>query len=255
LDEVPDMPSELQTERRGSTLVLTMSEPATRNLLSGQLFSAGVEALIVAESDPAVRCVVLQGDGGHFCAGLAPAASTERPVDDAAMEMQRVEQFHLFIDALRACPKPVLAAVEGVAAGAGFAVALACDLLVAAEDARFSVSTGASDRSPDGGCGWHLTQALPRPLALQVIWLADPVGARQLLAHGLVNLVCDRGTALAETCALADRLATCSPNMLSRTKALAGQAARATLAEQLALERDQLRASLLRPNGNDRRHT
>ena len=63
------MPSELLTERRGTTLVLTISDPATRNTLSAQVIAAGIEALGVAEADPEVRCVVLQGAGGHFCAG------------------------------------------------------------------------------------------------------------------------------------------------------------------------------------------
>src|SRR5204862_623094 len=65
----PAMPSELLTERRGTTLVLTISDAPTRNTLSAQVIAAGIEALGVAESDPEVRCVVLQGAGGHFCAG------------------------------------------------------------------------------------------------------------------------------------------------------------------------------------------
>jgi len=209
------MPSELRTERRGTTLVLTMSDPATRNSLSEQLFTAGVEALSVAEADPGVRCIVLQGDGGHFSGGGNIAGLKERRAADPSVQMQMLERFHQFIEAVRACPKPIVAAVEGAAAGGGFSIALACDLIVAAEDARFIMSHAKLGLSPDGGGTWQLSQMLPRPLALQLIWLAEPVSARQLQAHGAVNWVTDSGKALAEACAVATRLAALAPNAIA----------------------------------------
>ena len=239
------MPTELRTERRGSTLVLTMSGPATRNALSEQLFTAGVEALAVAESDGGVRCLVLQGDGGHFCAGEDGAGLLDGRAADAAVQMQRVEHFHHFIEALRACPKPVIAAVEGSAIGGGFALALACDLIVAAEDAHFAMARSQAGRSPDGGCRWQLAQRLPRSLALELIWLAEPVSARQLQQHGVVNRVTTNGNALGEACALAERLAQVAPGALESAKELVGQPPR-TLAQQLTLERDHLLQNLLR---------
>ena len=245
------MPSELRTERRGSTLVLTMSDPATGNTLSEQLFTAGVEALNVAESDPGVRCLVLQGDGSHFCSGDNVAGLRERRASDPSVQMQRVERFHEFIEALRACPKPVVAAVEGAATGGGFSIALACDLIVAAEDARFVMSHARLGVSPDGGGSWQLVQLLPRPLALQLIWLAEPVTARQLLQHGVVNWVSDSGKALAEACAVADRLAQRAPNALASAKELVAQGPRQTLAKHLTMERDHLLENLFHPNGGE----
>jgi enoyl-CoA hydratase/carnithine racemase len=177
------MPSEMRSERAGSTLVLTMSDPATRNTLSEQLFAAGVEALNVAESDTELRSVVLQGDGGNFCAGGNIGGLRERRAADPSVQMQMLERFHEFIEALRACPKPVVAAVEGAAAGGGFSIALACDLLVAAEDARFMCARTAG-LTPDGGGSWHLARLLPRPLALQAVWLAEPFRHASLGAHG-----------------------------------------------------------------------
>src|SRR2546421_8834243 len=108
-----------------------------------------------------------------------------------------LEHLHQFVEALRVFPKPVIAAVEGAAAGAGFSLALACDLVVAAEDARFILSYARVGLTPDGGATWHLSQALPRQLLQQWMWLAEPVSARQLLALGLVHLVADSGPALA----------------------------------------------------------
>jgi enoyl-CoA hydratase/carnithine racemase len=243
------MPSELRTERRGATLVLTMSDPATRNTLSEQLFAAGVEALAVAESDPDVRCLVLQGDGGHFCAGGHIAGLRERRVAGPSAQVRMIERFHQFIEALRTCPKPVIAAVEGAAAGGGCSLALACDLIVAADDARFIMSYARLGLTPDGGGSWQLAQMLPRQLAQQLIWLAEPVTAQQLHAHGVVNWIADRGTALAEACAVAERLALMAPNALAGAKELVAQGRQRTLAEQLPLERDRFVENLFHPNG------
>ena len=136
------MPSELLTERRDATLVLTISEPATRNALSEQLYAAGIEALTVAESDPGVRAIVLRGDGATFSAGGNVAGLAERRRADPSVQMQLLDRFHEFVEAIRSCPKPVIAAVEGAAAGGAFSLVLACDLIVAAEDARFILSHG-----------------------------------------------------------------------------------------------------------------
>jgi len=160
-----------------------------------------------------------------------------------------MEHFHGFIDALRAFPKPVIAAVEGAAAGGGFSLALACDLIVAAEDARFIMSYGRVGLSPDGGGSWQLANALPRALVLQMVWLAEPLGARQLQALGLVNWVTDSGQALAEALRVADRLAEMAPNALASAKELINQAPSRSLREQLDSERDHFVQNLFHPNG------
>jgi len=245
------MPSELRTERRGSTLVLTMSDPATRNTLSEQLFTAGVEALDVAESDPDVRCLVLQGDGGHFCAGGHIGGLRERRAADPSAQLQMVERFHQFAESLHTCSKPVIAAVEGAAAGGGFSLALACDLIIAAEDARFIMSHARLGLSPDGGGSWQLAQMLPRPLALQLIWLAEPVSAQQLHSHGVVNWVTDSGNALAQACAVAEQLAQMAPNALASAKELVAHGRRQSLAQHLPMERDHFIENLFHRNGGE----
>lgn len=174
------MPCELLTERQDATLVLTLSDPATRNALSPQACAAGVEALNNAADVDAVRTVVLRGAGTQFCGGpSAPAA----------------EGLASLLDAIRACPKPVLAAVEGTAAGAGLAIALACDLVIAADDARFV---------PDDAA---LPRGLPRSLRLQWQWLPDSVDTPRLAAAGLVSTTVPPGLARAEALQWAARLA------------------------------------------------
>ena len=245
------MSSELKTERLGSTLVLTMSDPATRNTLSEQLIAAGIEALNIAEADDLVRTVVLRGDGAHFCAGGNLNGLAARRHAGSPAQVQMLEQLHQFIEALRVFPKPVIAAVEGAAAGAGFSIALACDLIVAAEDARFILSYAKIGLTPDGGATWQLARALPRQLVQQLVWLADPASARQLHALGLVNWVTDSGQALAEALNVGERLAAMAPNALSGAKELLNQAATLSLAQQLEAERNHFIDTLFHPNAGE----
>jgi enoyl-CoA hydratase/carnithine racemase len=243
------MPSELLTERHGAVLALTLSDPASRNSLSHQAIAAGIEALNVAESDPQIRCVLMRGDGAHFCAGGNLQGLQERRRTGPPAQVEMIEHLHQFIEALHAFPKPVIAVVEGAAAGAGFSLALACDLIVAAEDARFILSHARLGLSPDGGATWNLVQSMPRALVQQLVWLAEPLTARQLHQWGLVGWVTDSGHAFTEALRLAHRLVDMAPNALASGKELVQQAGGRTLAQQLAAERDHFVENLFHDNG------
>jgi len=243
------MPAELLTERIGSTLVLTLSDPATRNTLSREVIAAGIESLNLAETDAEVRSVLLCGAGGHFCAGGNLQGLLERRRAGPPAQVAMLEHLNQFIEALRAFRKPVIAAVEGAAAGAGFALALACDLIVAADDARFILSYGRIGLSPDGGATWALAQALPRALLQQLVWLGEPVTAQQLQGWGVVGWVADRGQAVDEALRLAERLAAMAPNALASGKELVQQAAGRSLSAQLDAERDHFVENLFHANG------
>jgi enoyl-CoA hydratase/carnithine racemase len=243
------MPSELLTERDGSTLILTLSDPATRNTLSPQVYTAGVEALNIAESDDEVRAVILRGDGDHFCTGGDLNRITGLRQAGPQAQSDSIAMFHAFIESLRAFPKPVIAAVEGWAAGGGMSLALACDLVVAAADARFAMSYGKIGLTPDGGGSWHLAQALPRALALELLWLAGPVDAPRLHALGVVNRVTDKGQALPEALGLAAKLAAMAPNAVAAAKELVTRARLCTLTEHIEAERQQFVTQLFHDNG------
>jgi len=243
------MASELLTERIGAVLVLTLSNPETRNTLSHEVLASGLAALHAAEADSGVRAIALRGAGGHFCAGGNLQGLLERRRIGPPAQLQMLEHLHQFIEALRAVPKPVIAAVDGAAAGAGFSLALACDLIVAADDARFILSYGRIGLSPDGGATWSLMQALPRTRVQQLLWLGEPVTARQLLDWGLATTVTASGQTLGEALRLAERLAAMAPNALASAKALLQQAGGRSLKEQLAAERDHFVANLFHPNG------
>ena len=243
------MPSELLTERAGPVLILTISDPATRNTLSAQVLAAGIESLGVAESDRQVRAVVLRGAGSHFCAGGNVHGLAERREQGRSAQRQMLEHVHQLVEALRVFPKPVIAAVEGAAAGAGFSLALACDLIVAADDAQFTLSYARLGLSPDAGASWHLVQALPRMLVQRMLWLAEPASAAQLHQAGIVGWTVAHGQAGTEALSIANRLAAMAPNALASAKELVQQASHRSLHEQLGAERDHFVDNLFHENG------
>lgn len=243
------MPAELLSIRHDRTRILTLSDPATRNALSPEIYAAGVEAIDLAADDPEIRCIVLTGAAGHFCGGgnLGQLQAVRgQPPQQAA----RVEALHRWIDTLRACPKPVIAAVEGAAAGAGCSIALACDLLVASREAKFTLAYGKLGFSPDGGASWHLARMLPRPQALEWLWLAQTRSGEELQRSGLVNRLCAPGEALDTALALAGELARMAPNALASVKDLVGQPSD-HLSEQLTRERDAFVANVNHANGGE----
>ncbi|RZI81751.1 MAG: enoyl-CoA hydratase [Rubrivivax sp.] len=241
------MTTELQTERLGSTQVMTLSGPATRNALSPQVYAAGIEILNVAESNDEVRAVILTGAGGHFCGGGDLQRLTHNRQHDLPKVAEHIEAFHQWIEALRSFPKPVIAAVEGVAAGGGLSLVLACDLLVAAENARFITAYSQVGLSPDGGASWHLTRLLGRGPAMQLLWQNTPVSAQQMAQWGVVHQVAPAGTVLQQALAWADQLAQVAPGVLSSVKELVNDAPAQTLRQQLDAEKQHFVVNLSRP--------
>ena len=242
------MSGELKSTSQGRTMVLTLSNPGQRNALGPEMYAAGVEALSVAENNPEVRSVILTGEGATFCAGgnlQRLQANRERP---ASVQAESLESLHNWIEAIRTFPKPVIAAVEGAAAGAGFSLALACDFIVAARDAIFVMAYGNVALSPDGGASWSLGRALPRQLASELLMNAERINAERLHGLGLVNRVADPGLALSEALALAERLNARAPNALASVKELLNEVSGNSLNRQLALERDHFVRNLHHPN-------
>lgn len=249
------MPTELLAERRDATLILTLRDPATRNALSREVYARGAALMQEAAADDTVRAVVLRGDGDTFCAGgnlqriLAVRGMGE--TEGRAFQAESINLLKAWIEAIAQCPKPVIAAVEGFAAGAGASLALACDLLVAAEDAKLVMSYSRIGFSPDGGGSWQLARFLPRQLALKALWLATPLTAAELLAHGLVTQIASKGQALDDSLALATQLARLAPNAVASVKKLAQAALQQDLGTQLDDEREHFIHNLFHANGHE----
>lgn len=240
------MTTELQTERFGATLVLRLNGPATRNALSPQVYAAGVETLNMAEANPDVRAVVLTGAGGHFCGGGDLQRLAHQRLHDMDAQSRNLDAFHQWIEALHSFPKPVIAAVEGVAAGGGVSLVLACDLIVAADNARFVMAYSQVGLSSDGGASWHLRRALGRQRALALLWLGDSQSAHEWHQAGLVHAVAQNGQALDDALALADRLAERPQAVLSSLKELVNEADQ-PLRAHLAAEKQRFLDNLSLP--------
>ncbi len=243
------MPAELKSASAGRTMVLTLSNPDHRNALGSEMYAAGVEALNAADSNPEVGSVVLTGAGTTFCAG----GNLQRLLDNRQKprEVQResIENLHAWVEAIRSFPKPVIAAVEGAAAGAGFSLALACDFIVAADNAIFVAAYSNVALSPDGGCSWHLARALPRQLVNELLLGGERIGAQRLHTLGLVNKVTAPGAALDEALALAARLNERAPNTMASIKELVNDAASQDLHRHLAAEAKHFVDNLHHANG------
>ncbi|NPC54306.1 oxepin-CoA hydrolase, alternative type [Caenimonas soli] len=242
------MTAELKSTTQGRTMVLTLSNPENRNALAPQMYAAGVEALSVAESSADVRTVVITGEGATFSAGGNLQRLQANRNEPPEVQAQSIEGLHSWIEAIRTFPKPVIAAVEGAAAGAGFSLALACDLIVAADDAVFVMAYSNVALSPDGGASWSLSQALPRQLVSELLMGGERIGAARLHELGVVNRVALPGATLADALELAEKLNSRAPNALASIKELMNEAAGATLPTHLASERDHFVKNLHHAN-------
>lgn len=242
------MPAELKSTGHGQTMVLTLSNPEFRNALGPEMYAAGVEALGVAESNPEVRSVVINGEGSVFSAGGNLQRLLARREQPPEVQAQSIEALHSWIETIRTFPKPVIAAVEGAAAGAGFSLALACDFIVAAEDAVFLMAYSNVGLSPDGGATWSLARALPRQLVNELLMAGERIAPARLHALGVVNQLTAPGGALAAALELAGRLNARAPNVLASLKELVADAADATFNTQLAAERDHFVRNLHHAN-------
>jgi 2-(1,2-epoxy-1,2-dihydrophenyl)acetyl-CoA isomerase len=190
--------------------VLTMNRPERRNALSAAMLEALAAALENAETNPEIACVVLTGAGGAFCAGgdvKAMAESNDASMDyDARVAVQRRNQ-RATSGRLHTMPKPTIAALPGAAAGAGLALALACDLRIAARSAVLTTAFARVGLAGDYGGTWFLTRLVGSARARELYFLSERLAAEDAERLGLVNRVVDDERLEAEALALASRLA------------------------------------------------
>jgi 2-(1,2-epoxy-1,2-dihydrophenyl)acetyl-CoA isomerase len=202
----------LLAERRDGVLSLTLNQPDKLNALSDQMIAGLLDELGRAAHDAVVRCVVVSGAGRGFCSGGDVSRMRERnegdgpglTVEQRMASLRRAEEASLMLHEL---PKPTIAALNGAAAGAGLSIALACDLRIAADSARLVTAFARVGFSGDFGGTWLMTRLVGPARAKEFYFLADPIDAKEALALGLVNRVVPAGSLMAETSALAKRLA------------------------------------------------
>lgn len=242
------MIGQLKSAVHGQTLVLTISNPTLRNALGPEIYTAGIEALNAAESNPEIRSVIITGEGAHFCAGgnlQRLLTNREQPME---VQAQSIDGLHTWMEAIHTFPKPVIAAVEGAAAGAGFSLVLMCDLVVAARDSIFVMAYSTIALSPDGGGSWNLSQTLPRQLAAELMLLGERISAERLHDLGSVNRLVESGTALTQALDLAERINARAPNAMQSIKELINDAPTQSLHVHLTQERDHFVKNLHHAN-------
>ncbi len=204
---------DLQAGLDAGVLTLTMNRPEARNALTLPMIEALSRQLAAAELDPAVKCIVLTGAGKGFCAGgdvKGMAARGDGTVGnnsiDGAIHRQRVNQ-RATAGKLYKMPKPTIAALPGAAAGAGFSLALACDLRIMASNAILTTAFARVGFSGDYGGSFFLTQLVGTAKARELYYLSERVGADEAMRLGLANWVCAPEELAAKTREIALRLA------------------------------------------------
>ena len=242
------MPAQLISTSEGQTMVLTLSNPEHRNALGPEMYAAGVEALGAADANPEVRSVIITGEGGIFSAGGNLQRLQNNRQQPPEVQAQSIEGLHSWIEAIRTFPKPVIAAVEGPAAGAGFSLALACDLIVSAVNSVFVMAYSSIALSPDGGGSWSLSRLMPRQLATELLMCGERIGAERLHQMGIVNRLTEPGQALQQALAWAEQLNARAPNALASVKELLMEADGSSLNSQLTRERDHFVKNLHHAN-------
>ena len=242
------MGGQLKSETQDQTLVLTLSNPGMRNALGPEIYSAGIEALGAAETNPAVRSVVITGEGSTFSAGGNLHRLLANRAQDPSVQAASIEGLHNWMETIRTYPKPVIAAVEGAAAGAGFSLALMCDFVVAASDSFFVMAYSNIALSPDGGGSWNLARSLPRPIANEILMLGERITAVRLHQLGWINQLSNPGESLVQALHLAQRLNARAPNALTGIKDLLNSAGHMPLSDHLAQEKSSFVTLLHHPN-------
>lgn len=203
--------------------LIRLNRPAARNSLTFESWRRIEAALQQLCREPDIRAIILAGAGDFFSAG-GDVRSLPAEGFRATAPAERVAVGHRIITAIRTAPVPVIAAVEGAAVGAGWSLALACDLIVASRTARFAAPFVKLGVVPDGGIAWFLTRRLGRHHASALLLSDTGLNAQDALALGLVNQVAEPGAAEAEAIALTGSLYGHVPQAVELTKALIDRA-------------------------------
>jgi 2-(1,2-epoxy-1,2-dihydrophenyl)acetyl-CoA isomerase len=241
----------VQAATAGSVCTITLNRPAALNALNQDLAVGLRSAVLAAEQDQSVRCVVVRG-GQHFMAGgdlkwFDELVRSRTPAQNR-MEFERFAgEVHTVILSLRRMPKPVLASVRGAAAGFGLSLMMACDLVIAADDAYFSLAYALIGASPDGGSTFALPRIVGARKAMEIALLAERFDAASAERLGLVNRVVPAASLDDETAKLAARLAGGPTAVYGRTKQLLDASLNASLESQLQREAEAFAQSASEP--------
>lgn len=224
------------TEKKENVWVVRLNRPDKFNSFNRPMALALLKVLKEAAADSAARCVLLTGEGKAFCAGQ----DLSEAIDPAGPGIRKIveEHYNPIILAIRNLPKPVIAAVNGVAAGAGANIALACDIVVAAKSAGFIQAFSKIGLIPDSGGTYTLPRLVGLNLASALMITGDKLSAEDARTFGMVYRVYEDAEMMAQAFALAKQAASLPTKAIANTKVLLNRTYSSSLEEQLAAERD-----------------
>lgn len=236
----PDLKS-IEIEIDGEIGTLTLNRPETFNAMSPELIADMVEAFAWLADQAPLRGLIVTGAGNAFCAGgdlnWFKAGIEDESIDITASVRRGAEMLHQAIVDLQRIPYPVIAALNGPTAGAGFSLALACDIRICSENAFLACAYGRIGVSPDGGMTYFLPRVVGPSKAIEIL-LNDPnLSPADALAEGLVSEVVAPDQLLTRAREKADKLAVKSPYFQKMAKKLVHQSLDNSITEQLQLER------------------
>lgn len=233
----------VQVERNRGVATIRMNRPERMNPYDPEMGKALSSAVSEASVDPSVRCVVLTGAGKAFSVGGDIEFMAAFREEGERKFLDHTLLLHALITSIRKAPKPVIAAVNGVAAGAGFSMALACDVAVSAASARFTSGYQNIGLSPDGGLTFFLARALGTQRAMEMTLFSKVLSAMEAAEWGLVQKVIPDADFPAQTAAIAEQIAAGPTLAYAKTKELYNRALSQPLETHLEEERRNIARS------------
>ena len=230
------MTDKLLVARDGPVSTITFNRPATLNAVDVEVMAALREAVVGCGTDGTTRVIVLTGAGGAFCSGADVNFAVQPDVSPDSLYRMLREVYHPAILAIHESACPVIAAVDGVAAGIGCDIALACDIRLASERARFAELFIRVGLLPDGGGTWTLPRIVGMGRALELMYSGAALPAAEALAIGLANKVFPVERFADEVAAYAGQLAAQAPLALARIRRAVRAAQESSFAEALVHE-------------------
>jgi len=226
-------------ETRDNVAVITLNRPAKLNAFNDALHRELRDALDAAASDNSIGAILLTGAGRGFCAGQdLSARDPDSLTPDSDLGATLEKNYNPLVHSLRSINKPVVCAVNGVAAGAGVSVALACDIVIAAESARFIIPFSRIGLVPDAGSSWLIPRLIGEARAKGLALTGEPLSAKDAASWGLIWKTVDDAELMSVAFTLAGSLAVGATSALAMTKQALQQSSENTFDQQLALERD-----------------
>jgi 2-(1,2-epoxy-1,2-dihydrophenyl)acetyl-CoA isomerase len=219
----------------GGVATITFNRPEKKNAISAVMFDELPQAFTRAATDASIRCVVLTGAGGAFCSG-ADLSDPGNLAGSAVEFKDRMGRIHKLVTSFIDCPKPTIAKVTGVAAGAGCNLALGCDLIVASTEASFAELFVKRGLVVDFGGTWTLARVLPLHKAKELALLGEMISAEEADRLGMLNRLCEPGEIDAVVKDLAGRLAGMPPRTVAMLKENLNRSYERSLAENLDAE-------------------